>query len=231
MIPIDNDSSDPELDSDHMVNMNLQAPCCCPTINYHDLVNQYVQVSLLKEGKSKSSSRKKEKVDLGKQNSWEKVDWQVLSENITENLNNVCDEQTINHISNRLRQAKTLRNGLISMTQARAAEPLIGEEVEAIISGVQIYGFFAEIQPFKAEGLVHVSSLNDDWYEYRSRQSRLVGRKNKKMYRLGDSVIVKIIKVDILRNQIDLEVKNHVNQENEVDNRIDESEQATLEKV
>jgi ribonuclease R len=57
-----------------------------------------------------------------------------------------------------------------------------------------------------AEGLVHVSSLNDDWYEYRSRQSRLVGRKSKKVYQLGDNIKVKIMKVDILRNQIDLEV-------------------------
>jgi ribonuclease R len=56
-----------------------------------------------------------------------------------------------------------------------------------------------------AEGLVHVSSLNDDWYEYRSRQSRLVGRKSKKVYQLGDVVKVKVVKVDILRNQIDLE--------------------------
>ena len=57
-----------------------------------------------------------------------------------------------------------------------------------------------------AEGLVHVSSLNDDWYEYRSRQNRLVGRKNRKIYQLGDQVNVKVVKVDALRNQIDLEV-------------------------
>ena len=56
------------------------------------------------------------------------------------------------------------------------------------------------------EGLVHVSSLNDDWYEYRSRQNRLVGRKNKRVYQLGDTVQVRVIKVDVLRNQIDLEV-------------------------
>ena len=56
------------------------------------------------------------------------------------------------------------------------------------------------------EGLVHVSSLNDDWYEYRSRQNRLVGRKTRRVYQLGDSVRVRVIKVDVLRNQIDLDV-------------------------
>ena len=60
--------------------------------------------------------------------------------------------------------------------------------------------------PTQVEGLVHVSSLNDDWYEYRSRQNRLVGRKTRRVYQLGDSVRVRVIKVDVLRNQIDLDV-------------------------
>jgi ribonuclease R len=51
-----------------------------------------------------------------------------------------------------------------------------------------------------------VSSLKDDWYEYRSRQNRLVGRKNRRTYKLGDSVEVVIEKVDPLRHQIDLAV-------------------------
>ena len=53
---------------------------------------------------------------------------------------------------------------------------------------------------------MHVSSLNDDWYEYRSRQNRLVGRRSRRVYQLGDTVEVKVLKVDVLRNQIDLEV-------------------------
>ena len=54
--------------------------------------------------------------------------------------------------------------------------------------------------------MVHVSSLSDDWYEYRSRQNRLVGRKNRRIYQLGDPVTVRVTKVDVLRNQIDLDV-------------------------
>jgi ribonuclease R len=56
------------------------------------------------------------------------------------------------------------------------------------------------------EGLVHVSSLKDDWYEYRSRQSQLVGRKSRRTYMVGDPVEVVIEKVDVLRHQIDLSV-------------------------
>ena len=74
---------------------------------------------------------------------------------------------------------------------------------------IQSYGFFAEIEDLTAEGLVHVSTLGDDWYEYRSRQNLLVGRKYKKTYQLAQKVMVKVLKIDILKNQIDLElVKN-----------------------
>jgi len=56
------------------------------------------------------------------------------------------------------------------------------------------------------EGLVHVSSLKDDWYEYRSRQNQLVGRKGRRTFMVGDLVQVLIEKVDVLRHQIDLSV-------------------------
>ena len=83
---------------------------------------------------------------------------------------------------------------------------MIDQQQTGVISGVQSYGFFVEIAPSMVEGLVHVSSLNDDWYEYRSRQNRLVGRRSRRVYQLGDTVEVKVLKVDVLRNQIDLEV-------------------------
>ena len=71
---------------------------------------------------------------------------------------------------------------------------------------VQSYGFFVEISDLNLEGLVHVSTLNNDWYEYRSKQNLLIGRKSKKSYKVGDEIEVKIIKVDILKYQIDLEL-------------------------
>ena len=71
---------------------------------------------------------------------------------------------------------------------------------------VQSYGFFVEIPALYVEGLVHVSSLSNDWYEYRSRQNLLIGRKSKTSYKIGDVIDIKIIKVDILKYQIDLEL-------------------------
>ena len=95
--------------------------------------------------------------------------------------------------------------------QAREAEKILMQKIEATITGVQSYGFFAELTGYKAEGLVHVSTLGDDWYEYRSRQNILIGRKNKKTFQLGQKVKVQVVKVDILKNQIDLELVNFSN--------------------
>ena len=68
-----------------------------------------------------------------------------------------------------------------------------------------------------------MSTLGDDWYEYRSRQNLLIGRKSKKTYQLAQKVNVKVLKVDILKNQIDLELVKEKDTEliNIVENNID----------
>ena len=55
--------------------------------------------------------------------------------------------------------------------------------------------------------------MGDDWYEYRSRQNLLVGRKSKKTYQLAQKINVRVLKVDILKNQIDLELVNETETE------------------
>ena len=95
---------------------------------------------------------------------------------------------------------------MISIKQVRKAEELIGNIYNGLIMTVQSYGFFVEIPELYVEGLVHVSTLSNDWYEYRSRQNLLIGRKSKKSYKIGDRIDVKILKVDILKYQIDLEL-------------------------
>ena len=103
------------------------------------------------------------------------------------------------------------------MVQARSAQELVGQTLPGVISGIQSYGFFVEIPPTQVEGLVHVSSLKDDWYEYRSRQHRLVGRKNRRTYKLGDAVEVEVQKVDVLRHQIDLVVPDAAEEGDDAD--------------
>ena len=103
-------------------------------------------------------------------------------------------------------KAKQFKSNMINIKQVRKAEKLIGKTYNGLIMTVQSYGFFVEIPELYVEGLVHVSTLNNDWYEYRSRQNLLIGRKSKKSYKIGDKIDIKIVKVDILKYQIDLEL-------------------------
>ena len=181
-------------------------PWCCATMSYAHLVNQQILVSLLQDGKDRPTVRQKERLILGRQGCEQDLSWALFTGSQNEKLKSLVSDRLVQRLNGRRRQVLELEKDLLSMVQARAAQPLVGLTTDGRISGVQSYGFFVEVGESRVEGLVHVSSLNDDWYEYRSRQNRLVGRKNKRVYQLGDTVQVRVIKVDVLRNQIDLEV-------------------------
>ena len=182
------------------------APWCCPTLHGADLINQQVLSALLNDGKDRPTVRHKDKAALGKRDAGASVNWPLFTATQEQKLVEGLQDRQVVRLNNRRRQAGDLRKDLISMAQARSAEPMVGEEHRGRISGVQSYGFFVELPPSMVEGMVHVSSLNDDWYEYRSRQNRLVGRRSRRIYQLGDDVTVRVMKVDVLRNQIDLDI-------------------------
>jgi ribonuclease R len=178
----------------------------CPTLRYADLWNQQVLVLLLSEGKDRPSVRHKVSVDLASPACHGAIDWPLLAPSQLAPFQQALEHGLVQRLNGRRRFQQELETDLVAMAQARQAEPLVGHVQPGVISGVQSYGFFVEVPPSNVEGLVHVSSLKDDWYEYRSRQNRLVGRKNRRTYMLGDAVEVEIEKVDALRHQIDLAV-------------------------
>ena len=190
-------------------NKNIESPWCCPSFNYWNIFNQFIISALLNDGKNKNNSRSKESTDLGKKDSWNYVNWDVFTAKVNDSIDKHSNLQLIQLLNESRKRSKSFRNNIISIAQSREAQKIIGKKVNAIITGVQSYGFFAEIEDLTAEGLVHVSTLGDDWYEYRSRQNLLIGRKNKRTYQLAQKVNVRVLKVDILKNQIDLElIKN-----------------------
>lgn len=182
------------------------APWACPGLHYADIWNQQVLVLLLTEGKDRPSVRHKVSVDLAAPSCHGAIDWPLLAPSQLAPFQDALTHGLVQRLNGRRRFQAELEGDLLAMAQARQAEPLVGEVLSGVISGVQSYGFFVEVPPSNVEGLVHVSSLKDDWYEYRSRQNRLVGRKNRRTYMLGDAVEVEIEKVDALRHQIDLAV-------------------------
>ncbi|WP_115023145.1 RNB domain-containing ribonuclease [Synechococcus sp. UW69] len=196
-------------------------PWTCATQHYGHLVNQQMLVALLTDAKDRPTVRHKTRLKLGCKGAGADLTWPLFTASQDEKLNGLVNDRTVQRLNSCRRQVLELEKDLLSMIQARSAQPLIGQQVEGRISGVQSYGFFVEVGESRVEGLVHVSSLNDDWYEYRSRQNRLVGRKNRQTYQLGDQVQVRVINVDVLRNQIDLEV---ISQGDEVSTELEPSE-------
>ena len=88
------------------------------------------------------------------------------------------------------------------MKKAEYMAGKIGETFTGIISGVVSFGFFVEL-PNTVEGLVHVSNLHDDYYIFDAEAYTLIGRRLKKRYRMGDSVHIKVEKVNVEEATID----------------------------
>ena len=145
-------------------------------------------------------------INISESNSLDLVNWDIFNSSITKNLEILFNKFVIDKLKEHKSKVNQYKSNMISIKKVRKAEKLLGNIYSGFILSVQTYGFFVEISELNVEGLVHVSTLNNDWYEYRSRQNLLIGRKSKKSYKVGDAIEVKVIKVDILKYQIDLEL-------------------------
>jgi ribonuclease R len=80
----------------------------------------------------------------------------------------------------------------------------LGDEFSGTVSGVASYGLFVLLDNVLAEGLVHVSELEDDYYHYLEDEHVLVGEARRRRIRLGDRVSVQIVAVDREARKLDL---------------------------
>jgi ribonuclease R len=80
----------------------------------------------------------------------------------------------------------------------------VGDEYEGFITGVAAYGLFVELIEHFVEGLVHISTMADDYYRFVEQQHVLRGENTKRVYRLGDKVLVQVVRADMERRQVDL---------------------------
>jgi ribonuclease R len=82
----------------------------------------------------------------------------------------------------------------------------LGDDFSGTISGVTAFGLFVLLDDYHVEGLVHVSSLADDYYHFVETSHSLVGRRRKRAYQLGDPVRVQVVRVDREGRRIDFEL-------------------------
>jgi ribonuclease R len=179
------------------------AHCVSPGRRYADLLVQRILKIIFAEGRDRRQKQAKTGVNLGSSISHGHINWNVLPPQIQEELEEQC-HAIVSHLNDREKLAEDAEKDLEGLKKAEKMKERTGQIFRGLITGVQSYGFFVEIEDLLVEGLVHVSSLKDDWYEYRSRHSCLVGRKNRIAYRLGDEVEVVVKSVDYYRQQIDL---------------------------
>ncbi|HEX3725321.1 MAG TPA: RNB domain-containing ribonuclease, partial [Pirellulales bacterium] len=82
----------------------------------------------------------------------------------------------------------------------------IGLKMEAVITGVEEFGLFVQGLELPAEGLVHVTSLDDDFYRFDRTSHTLSGYRSGNRYQLGDQVLVTVVRVDVDRRELDLRI-------------------------
>lgn len=109
------------------------------------------------------------------------------------------------HSSEREKRAADAERASIKYKQVEFMAMMdTGIAYDGLISGVTEWGIYVEIVETKCEGMIRLVDMDDDYYEYDEKSYCLVGRRNKKIYTLGDQVRVKVKKTDIDRRLIDL---------------------------
>jgi ribonuclease R len=108
------------------------------------------------------------------------------------------------HTSERERRAADAERELVQWKKVRFMADKVGEEFEGYITGVSAFGLYLELIEHFVEGMVHISTMADDYYRYAERAHTLRGESTGRVYRLGDRVRVQVIRVDLERRQIDL---------------------------
>ena len=106
------------------------------------------------------------------------------------------------HASLRERAAIEAERETTDLKMAEYMTQFVGQEFDGTISGVTAFGVFVQLEN-GVEGLVHISSLNDDYYEYDESQYALIGQYSGRRYRLGDPLRIEVLQVNIPERKID----------------------------
>lgn len=134
---------------------------------------------------------------------------------IKENIRGRMDDLRTEHYGNILpevarqsseceRRAEEAERETVKLKKAEYMKDRIGEEFDGVISGLTKWGAYVELEN-TIEGLVHVTNMRDDHYDYWEEQYELVGEHTRKVYKLGQKVRVRVLDVDRLQRTIDFE--------------------------
>jgi ribonuclease R len=112
--------------------------------------------------------------------------------------------ETARHTSEMERRADEAERELLQWKKVKFMADKVGDEFEGYVTGVAAFGLFIELVEHFVEGMVHVSTMADDYYRFVEGAHLLRGENTQKVYRLGDKVKVQVIRVNMDVRQIDL---------------------------
>jgi ribonuclease R len=94
----------------------------------------------------------------------------------------------------------------VDLKKAQFMMDKLGEEFTGVITSLANFGFFVELDAYFVEGLVRLSTLTDDDYHYYEKEYVIKGSRHGRKFRLGDSVRVKVVRINAFRSEIDFEL-------------------------
>jgi len=110
------------------------------------------------------------------------------------------------HCSTNERRADDATRDVVNWLKCEYMMDKIGDVFDGIISAVTSFGFFVELAEIYVEGLVHISNLGQDYFHFDPTSHRLLGERTNTIYRLGDCVTVRVVRVDSDEKKIDFEL-------------------------
>lgn len=122
----------------------------------------------------------------------------------TERLGEVAE-----HTSKRERVAMEAERDVIEMKKLQFMQKHVGDQFDGYITGVTNFGIFVELEELFVEGLVHISTLTDDMYNYAEKQHSLIGRRTGRVYRIGDAARINVVSVSPGTRRIEFTITEH----------------------
>ncbi|MDR4497089.1 MAG: ribonuclease R [Candidatus Scalindua sp.] len=108
-----------------------------------------------------------------------------------------------NHCSVTEKRAEEAEREIIKLKLLRYLEEQTDKEMKGVITGIQEYGLFVQLEDILLDGLVHIRTLTDDFYQLDKKRMSLIGTRRGRTFSFGDVVMVKITKIDLLKREVD----------------------------
>lgn len=129
-----------------------------------------------------------------------------LLDRYSEGAPSVDEEQTeekCKYCSEMEQVAENAERDSVKYKQVEFMSDKVGKVYDGVISGVTEWGLYVEINENKCEGMIPIRELDDDFYELDERNYRLIGRRTKREYRLGQQISIKVVRANLERKQLD----------------------------